>query len=103
MEGVFNQLLAWICELNFSVETLPTFDLYEQESIDKAQAERDGLLVGLGVQFTEQYLMRTYGFEEGDIVVQEISPNLSLQKKGTDKVDFAEPIPKSIVDSIGEQ
>lgn len=44
VEGVFNQLLAWICKLNFSVETLPTFELFEQESIDKLQAERDKLL-----------------------------------------------------------
>lgn len=98
VEGVFNQLLAWICELNFSVETLPTFDLYEQESIDKLQAERDGLLAGLGVQFTEQYIKRTYGFEDGDIVVA--APEQSAVKN---TVDFAEAIPKSIVETIGEQ
>lgn len=98
VEGVFNQLLAWICELNFHVDTLPTFELYEQESIDKLQAERDGLLAGLGVQFTEQYIMRTYGFEEGDIVVA--APEKSAVKN---TADFAESIPKSIVETIGEQ
>lgn len=103
VEGVFNQLLAWICELNFSVDTFPTFELFEQESIDKLQAERDKILTEIGVSFTEQYIHRTYGFEEGDIVMQEISPNPSLQKKGTDKVDFAEPIPKSVIETIGEQ
>lgn len=98
VEGVFNQLLAWICELNFNVDTLPTFELYEQESIDKLQAERDGLLAVLGVQFTEQYIMRTYGFEDGDIVV-------SAPEKGAVKntADFAEAIPKTIVETIGEQ
>ena len=103
VEGVFNQLLAWICELNFSVDTFPTFELFEQESIDKLQAERDKLLTEMGVGFTEQYIHRAYGFEEGDIVMQEISPNPSLQKKGTEKVDFAEPIPKSVIETIGEQ
>nr|DAK30754.1 MAG TPA: portal [Caudoviricetes sp.] len=103
VEGVFNQLLSWICELNFSVDTLPTFELFEQESIDKLQAERDKILTEIGVSFTEQYIHRTYDFEEGDIVMQEISPNPSLQKKGTDKVDFAEPIPKSVIETIGEQ
>ena len=103
VEGVFNQLLAWICELNFSVDTVPTFELFEQESIDKLQAERDKLLTEMGVGFTEQYIHRAYGFEEGDIVMQEISPNPSLQKRGTDKVDFAEPIPKSVIETIGEQ
>lgn len=103
VEGVFNQLLAWICELNFSVDTVPTFELFEQESIDKLQAERDKLLTEMGVGFTDQYIHRAYGFEEGDIVMQEISPNPSLQKKGTDKVDFAELIPKSVIETIGEQ
>ncbi|NYA48013.1 DUF935 domain-containing protein [Haemophilus haemolyticus] len=103
VEGVFNQLLAWICELNFSVDTLPNFELFEQENIDKLQAERDKLLTEMGVGFTEQYIHRTYGFEEGDIVMQEISPNPSLQKRGTDKVDFAELIPKSVIETIGEQ
>ena len=103
VESVFNQLLNWICELNFSVDTLPTFELFEQESIDKLQAERDKILTEIGVSFTEQYIHRTYGFEEGDIVMQEISPNPSLQKKGTDKVDFAELIPKSVIETIGEQ
>ena len=98
VEGVFNQLLAWICELNFHVDTLPTFELYEQESIDKLQAERDGLLAVLGVQFTEQYIMRTYGFEEGDIVVT--VPEKSAVKN---TADFAEAIPKTIVETIGEQ
>lgn len=103
VEGVFNQLLMWICELNFNVDILPTFELFEQENIDKLQAERDKLLTEIGVGFTAQYIHRTYGFERGDIVMQEISPNPSLQKKGTDKVDFAEPIPKSVIETIGEQ
>ena len=98
VEGVFNQLLAWICELNFHVDMQPTFELYEQESIDKLQAERDELLAGLGVQFTEQYIMRTYGFEEGDIVVA--APEKSAVKN---TADFAEAIPKTIVETIGEQ
>ena len=98
VEGVFNQLLAWICELNFHVDMMPTFELYEQESIDKLQAERDELLAGLGVQFTEQYIMRTYGFEEGDIVVT--VPEKSAVKN---TADFAEAIPKTIVETIGEQ
>lgn len=103
VEGVFNQLLMWICELNFNVDILPTFELFEQENIDKLQAERDKLLTEIGVGFTAQYIHRTYGFEQGDIVMQEISPNPSLQKKGSDKVDFAEPIPKSVIETIGEQ
>ncbi|TGY49723.1 DUF935 family protein [Rodentibacter caecimuris] len=98
VEGVFNQLLRWICELNFNVEILPTFELFEQESIDKLQAERDKLLSEIGVQFTPQYLNRTYGFEEGDIVVSE-----KTQSAVKNTAEFAEHIPKSVIDTIGEQ
>ena len=104
VEGVFNQLLAWICDLNFTVEILPKFELYEQESIDILQVERDEKLAALGVQFGEQYLKRTYNFEDSDIVLQEISPNPSLQKRGADKTEFAEPVmPPNIADGIVEQ
>ncbi|KGQ48575.1 hypothetical protein JL12_08920 [Gallibacterium anatis 10672-6] len=100
VERTFNQLLAWICELNFNVDTLPTFELFEQESIDKLQAERDKLLTEIGVGFTEQYIHRTYGFEQGDIVMTSTG---SATDKGKQAVDFAEPIPKSVIESIGEQ
>ena len=101
VERVFNQLLSWICELNFSVDTLPTFELYEQESIDKLQAERDKLLTEIGVGFTEQYIHRTYGFEQGDIVTADIKAEAPA--KGKQAVDFAEKIPKSLIETIGEQ
>ncbi|MBF0752228.1 MULTISPECIES: DUF935 domain-containing protein [unclassified Pasteurella] len=97
VEGVFNQLLAWICELNFNPDILPTFELFEQESIDKLQAERDKLLTEIGVSFTEQYINRTYGFEEGDIVMQ------TEKSAVKNTAEFAEPIPKSVVETIGEQ
>lgn len=67
----FNELLRWVCELNFGqLESLPKFKLFEQETIDKAQAERDEILHRLGIRFNEQYINRTYGFDEGDIAVQ---------------------------------
>ncbi|WIM82569.1 DUF935 domain-containing protein [Gallibacterium anatis] len=99
VERTFNQLLAWICELNFNVETLPTFELFEQESIDKLQAERDKLLTEIGVSFTEQYIHRTYGFEDGDIIMQAVEK----AEKSAKTADFAEPISKSVIDTIGEQ
>ncbi|MBE2896749.1 DUF935 family protein [Pasteurellaceae bacterium HPA106] len=76
VENCLSQLLAWICEFNFHVDTLPRFELFEQESIDKLQAERDEILARIGVKFTPQYINRTYNFEEGDIdVSDDRSPN----------------------------
>ncbi|BFU65374.1 DUF935 domain-containing protein [Rodentibacter abscessus] len=97
VEGVFNQLLAWICRLNFNPDILPTFELFEQESIDKLQAERDKLLTEMGVNFTEQYINRTYGFEDGDIVMQ------TEKSAVKNTAEFAEPIRKSVIEHIGEQ
>lgn len=99
VEGVFNQLLMWICELNFNVDILPTFELFEQENIDKLQAERDKLLTEIGVGFTAQYIHRTYGFEDGDIIMQAVEK----ADKSAKTADFAEPIPKSVIETIGEQ
>lgn len=100
VESVFNQLLAWICELNFTVETLPKFELYEQESIDKLQAERDGILAGFGVTFTEQYLTRTYGFEQGDIVVQTVNSEQKLAEFAESKRPFNAPMPVPIAEQL---
>ncbi|AUK44883.1 DUF935 domain-containing protein [Pasteurella multocida] len=96
VESGFNQLLSWICELNFNVDTLPKFELYEQESIDKVQVERDQILSQMGVKFTAQYLHRTYGFEDGDI---------ELINNNTEKTaEFNEPtLPPNIADGIVEQ
>lgn len=103
VETAFNQLLAWICELNFSVATLPRFELYEQESIDKLQAERDQILASLGVQFSTKYLERTYGFEQGDISLKEPQANIE-PTEAQSAVSFAEhfypPITQSIVGDL---
>lgn len=103
IEETFNQLLSWICKLNFSVETLPKFELYEQESIDTAQVERDEKLHRIGVRFSQGYFERVYGFEKGDITVQAVKPEPHFAKS----TDFAEhhhkskPIDK-IIDQMGE-
>ncbi|KMK50602.1 hypothetical protein RO21_10805 [[Actinobacillus] muris] len=106
IEATFNQLLAWICKYNFAVEQLPKFELYEQESINTDQVERDSKLYAMGVRFTPQYLEREYGFEQGDI---EISPNPSFSKRGIETTAFNEaahqhpPKPiENIIDQMGE-
>lgn len=100
VENVFNQLLNWLCELNFNVEQLPKFELFEQESVDKLQAERDEILARVGVKFSTQYLQRTYSFEDGDI---ELATE-KADKPQAQQAQFAEPeMPKNIADGIVEQ
>lgn len=68
VEATLNQLLRWVVDLNEG-ETVPapTFELFEQEEVDKQQAERDEILVKAGARLTRAYFMRTYDLEEGDI------------------------------------
>lgn len=97
----FNELLKWICELNFtSLEQLPTFELFEQESIDKVQAERDEILHRIGVRFSPQYIARTYNFEEGDILMEK-AEQAPQENKGV--VDFSESMSKHPIKEIGEK
>jgi len=66
-ERVFNELIGWTWELNFSAGEKPVFSMYEMEDVDKTLAERDELLASAGVKFSKKYYMKGYGFEEEDI------------------------------------
>ncbi|MFW9315087.1 DUF935 domain-containing protein [Glaesserella parasuis] len=78
LEATFNTLLQWICHYNFNVEQLPTFEFFEQESINTEQVERDEKLHRMGVRFTKQYFMREYGFEDGDIELKAVSSTVNF-------------------------
>ncbi len=72
VERVMNELLGWICDYNFNnLPEQPKFELYEQEAIDKLQAERDETLTKAGARFSEQYFKRVYGLEDGDLLLQD--------------------------------
>lgn len=103
IEATFNQLLQWIVKYNFTVEQLPQFEFYEQESIDTAQVERDSKLHAMGVRFSKAYFEREYGFEEGDITVEQAVENRKDFAKST---EFSEPNQQGlhpIADGIIEQ
>lgn len=72
VEATINRLIAWIYELNWGSGERPVFGLYEEEEVDKTQAERDGILSkDTGLRFTKAYYRKNYGFDDEDI---EISP-----------------------------
>ena len=66
--AALNRIIRLVVDVNFgeSVDA-PVYAMWEQEVIDKAQAERDQILSGAGLKFTPAYWKRTYGLEEGDI------------------------------------
>lgn len=68
VESTFNTLIRWICELNFTDAQRPKYKMWEQEEVDKTQAERDKTLSEAGVKMTTAYFKRAYGFQDGDLV-----------------------------------
>ncbi len=68
VEATLNELIDWIVFINFgSVDNRPRFILWEEEDVDKTQAERDEILSRTGLKFTLEYYRKAYGFDEGDI------------------------------------
>jgi len=68
VESVLNEAIAWVVGRNFDEEA-PRFAMWEPQDLDKARAERDAILAGMpgGPVFTDEYLMREFGFEQGDL------------------------------------
>jgi len=75
--STYNQLFAWIAELNVAGAAAPDFSYIEKEDVQKDRAERDKTLSDQGVKFTKKYYSRTYNLEEDDF-------DLSPSKPGTD-------------------
>lgn len=84
VEATLNQLLRWVVDVNEGTEApAPKVELYEEEQVNKDQADRDESLTRSGVRLTRRYWRRTYKLEEGDI---EAAP----QPPAPTAVEFAE-------------
>ena len=90
VEGVINQLIQWIYEINFANAEVPVFELYEPEDVDLTLAQRDKILSDTGVKFTKEYFIKNYGLEEEDFDIREdiipASPNFKEFKEEEDKL-----------------
>ncbi|MBR6127539.1 DUF935 family protein [bacterium] len=90
VEGVINQLIQWIYEINFANAEVPVFELYEPEDVDLTLAQRDKILSDTGVKFTKEYFIKNYGLEDEDFDIREeiipASPNFKEFKEEEDKL-----------------
>lgn len=88
-----NQIIRWVVELNWGAAVAPTFSLWEEEDVDKDQAERDDKLTSSmdrsGLKLTSSYYQRTYNLEDGDIEVKEEAE----PREPKEPVEFAEADP----------
>ncbi|WP_047243725.1 DUF935 domain-containing protein [Chromobacterium subtsugae] len=67
VEEALNQLVRWVCELNFNGGDRPRFEMWEQEQVDEVQAGRDEKLTRAGAQLTPAYFKRAYNLQDGDL------------------------------------
>lgn len=65
-----NQLVRWICQVNWPSAQPPRYEFWEQEEVDATQAERDQKLSQAGVRFTNAYWTRAYNLQDGDLAEQ---------------------------------
>ncbi|WP_165672245.1 DUF935 domain-containing protein [Metapseudomonas otitidis] len=89
----YNAAIRRVVDVNFGEHVpAPVYELWEQEEIDKALAERDKSLTESGVVFTAAYWKRTYNLQDGDIV--EKAP------PAAGSPEFAEPMVQPLVDQV---
>ena len=80
--SAINQLIDWICELNFGDVARPKFVLYEAEAYGSTElSQRDLNLHQIGARFSNDYFARAYGFKDGDLLPIDRQP---------ENADFAE-------------
>ena len=84
VDACFNQLIDWVCTLNFGDGVVrPKFELYEEEQVDKLLAERDKVLTECGVSFTPEYFKRAYHLADTDFLVQSAKGAKSVNAAGS--------------------
>jgi phage gp29-like protein len=93
VEDTLSELASWIVELNYgSSVKAPRFELYKKGDINRARAERDGVLRDkLGVRFTRAYVTPTYSLEEEDYTLEGELP-VEASTGSTDPAVDAAPI-----------
>ena len=91
VEQTIQKLVEWICELNWPGCIPPKFSMWNEEDVDKEQAERDKTLTETGIKFTKSYYVKTYGLTNDDFEIADqasapgamfAAPDLSRHLKG---------------------
>jgi len=90
VEEAFNTLIRWVCEINWSGGARPMFEMWEQQEVDKVQAERDEILTKAGAKLTRTYFMRAYDLAEEDIEEAPPAPEPRAPRPDAAPAEFAE-------------
>jgi len=74
VENTINQFIRMINSLNFSDSLIPEFNFVGEEDLGTQKAQRDTIIARLGVKFSKEYLLKTYGYQENDLEPVEDRP-----------------------------
>ena len=89
--AAINQLIKWFVAVNWPGSPSPVYRFWDQAARDQLQASRDRSNYGAGARFTNDYFMRAYGYQEGDLTAP---ANSEPVLAGKSAVAFSEPEPE---------
>jgi hypothetical protein len=93
--GAINQLIDWICELNFGDVARPKFVLYEAEAYGSTElSQRDLNLHQMGARFSNDYFARAYGFKDGDLLPERQPENANFAEHHHHEYNQAADVPQ---------
>ncbi len=69
VENTINHFIRMINFINFNDNNFPVWNFKDSEDLGLEKAQRDNQIALLGVEFSEEYILRTYGYQKGDIKI----------------------------------
>ena len=74
VEGVFNKLIKWICEINFGTKDIPYFQFNKEDSAQLDLASQTVQLSQAGVKYTKEYFIRKFNLAEDEFEMAVVQP-----------------------------
>jgi len=97
IEEAINTIFGWIAQVHGGTDLVPEAKFYSRDEVQKSRAERDNLLIGMGLKLTSRYFADKYYIEEEYIAVDDLDtpvkaetpdavaePNVQSKQNGTD-------------------
>jgi phage gp29-like protein len=75
--AAINQLIGWVCQVNFGNVTAPVFSFWDQAKQDEMRSARDKSNYEAGARYTNAYWIREYNYQEGDLQPEASSATLA--------------------------
>lgn len=117
IEDVFNKLIKYVLDMNFTNNTAyPYFELYQESDVDLIRSQRDAALCATGqIEFTQEYIDTNYCEVAGELKVvkpqqqtsgffaEKLNRDLLANQSQIDKrIDNAEKVTNSVFNEIYE-